>query len=207
LPSATDRIEIKMKRILASLAIALGLTCAAQAATVTYDFSVVNTLGYGPSTVSGSFSYDDASAATTGPSGVSVGSGVTIGWYAASGDLNGIVPSSLHIGLVDNSNLGFPFPSPSDFALLYGDFTSTLGDVYGLVLFFQDSAFSSTNLAQLNGKSGSDVIFNIGGFGDNISPSILLSLTQRSADVPVPATLALMGMGLFGIAAARRKRV
>ena len=127
-------------------------------------------------------------------------------WYLGTGfqlPSIGVTATTTYIGIFqgdpwtpDAVAVGFRFNIESD----------TILD--GLLVTLQDTNFSGTELNQLNGRSFSNVLqsyapdFDTGGLIENV----LVDISQRSADVPVPATLALLGLGLVGLGAARRKQ-
>lgn len=195
-----------MKRIAASIAMALGLIGGAQAATVTYDFTVTNPFSGSPATVAGVFSYDDTATATTRPSS-NIGSTAT--YYQASGmSLGGAVGTNSYLAIQNNVT---SFGGTVDLAAFQSTFSGT---TYALILILQSTTFSSAAANQMNGLKFSDLVVTTVPFlgtasnfaqytGSYLDP--LSALSQRPADVPVPATLALLGLGLAGLGAARRK--
>ena len=186
---------------------ALGLIGGAQAATVTYDFTVTDPFGSSPETVPGVFSYDDTATATTSPSDGPLPSGT---YYQASGmSLGGAVWTDLYLVIENDARSGF---GALDIAGFQGTFS---GYTYALVFFFPSTTFSSEAANQMNGRKFSDLaVLTVAPFGDlssygaytDLQVDPLKALSQRSADIPVPATLALLGLGLAGIGAARRKQ-
>ncbi len=128
-----------MQRIAATVAMALGLIGGAQAATVTYDFTVTNPFGSDPATVAGVFSYDDTATATTAPSG----SSPSATWYQASGmSLGGSSATNPYIG-IDNDNPRFG--TTVDLAYLWGTFS---GGVTSSFLFFLPRHFPAKPLTR-----------------------------------------------------------
>jgi hypothetical protein len=195
-----------MKRIAASIAMALGLIGGAQAATVTYDFTVTNPFSGSPATVAGVFSYDDTATATTRPSS-NIGSTAT--YYQASGmSLGGAVGTNSYLAIQNNVT---SFGGTVDLAAFQSTFSGT---TYALILILQSTTFSSAAANQMNGLKFSDLVVTTvpflgtaSNFAQYTGPYLdpLSALSQRPADVPVPATLALLGLGLAGLGAARRK--
>ena len=196
-----------MKRIAASIAMALGLIGGAQAVTVTYDFTVTNPFSGSPATVAGVFSYDDTATATTRPSS-NISSTAT--YYQASGmSLGGAIGTNSYLAIQNNVT---SFGGTVDLAAFQSTFSGT---TYVLILILQSTTFSSAAANQMNGLKFSDLVVTTvpffgtaSNFAQYTGPyrDPLSALSQRPADVPVPATLALLGLGLAGLGAARRKQ-
>jgi hypothetical protein len=176
-----------MKRIAGSIAMALGLIGGAQAATVTYDFTVTNPFGSDPATVAGVFSYDDQATPLVSDSNSAT--------YLAQ---------RLSLGGTDSSYPYFVLQRQSVGVAAF--ISATFPEYYFLTFFFKGEAFTSLAADQLNGKSLSDLVASASLYGNRNDLNAVKALSQRSADVPVSATLALLGLGLAGIGAARRKQ-
>ena len=95
--------------------------------------------------------------------------------------------------------------SGSDFAY----FTTVSGDPYLQLSNSGSSLFTGNDAAQMNGLSLSD--FDGRSNGENGITTVdgfrqLTSLNSTTVSVPEPGTLALFGIGLFGMGLARRKK-
>lgn len=174
-----------MKHIAAAIALALGLMGGAQAAVVTYDFTVTNPFGSSPATVPGVFSYDDQ-ATDLDPDPTS----------AVYGALR------LSLGGTDGNDPFFALLKAQDYVLAY--LVADFQPYYNLILVFKPEGFSSLAADQMNGRSLSDLavlddLSSAYQYGDELAFNPLTALSLREATVPVPSTFALLGLGLVGL--------
>ena len=81
-----------------------------------------------------------------------------------------------------------------------------------LVMFFPGATFAGASADQMNGRAFADLgivngVFGSVGLVDSAptpaSSNALLAPNQGSASIPIPATVALLGLGLIGIGMAR----
>jgi hypothetical protein len=219
-----------MKNLLTSiiLAIAAGTSLSAQAALVTYtdrasflaassgfttiDFDAQNPAGpssftnYNPSLNIGSVTFNQAEGGLYVFGGSYYFTLLTSSYLSQDSGFSGINVSFANPVYGVGMDLGIPFPWDSPdlsaiFNLSNGDTVTTTapqltGPPAGMNFFgfYSDTAFSSFNL---NGPSHALSLDDL---------SFTSQAPQAPQSVPEPATLALLGLGLYGIAASRRRR-
>ena len=187
-----------MQRIRLIVAALLVTPFAATADIIEYNMSWTGNDGY---TVEGMFSFDDALV------GAQADESELISLMLTAFEPDGDALKTYDLTNQDNSYFNFHFDLATQSILQSGFTTSDTGFVFGAFAATDDYFFGGgiTGCAQ-SGNPG--IVLSIQGgcqsqvldFGGSI-----LTVTPKNS-VPEPGTLALFGIGLFGMAASRRRK-